>query len=147
MSETARTTAPQAYSSQPLLSKMPNRIRMGEFIAMRLMDSAPTLTRQWLDASPIHYFVLDDLLPLEWAEAIRNAFPRPQAMTLKRSLRELKYVAAQLNTCDPLLEESVYAFQVPAVIDAIEHITGMSALEPDNLLYAGGVSLMRPGHF
>ena len=120
---------------------------MGDRIAARILDSAPTLKRQWADASPIHYFMLDDLLPPEWAGAIRTAFPSPHAMTLKRSLREFKYVAAQMNAYDPLLEESVYAFQSPAVIDAIENVTGMSALEPDKLLYAGGVSLMRPGHY
>jgi hypothetical protein len=36
-------------------------------------------------------------------------------MALKKSLRELKYVAAQMHRYDLLLEESIYAFQIPGV--------------------------------
>jgi Rps23 Pro-64 3,4-dihydroxylase Tpa1-like proline 4-hydroxylase len=86
-------------------------------------------------------------LPDEWALAIRNSFPQPETMTLKKSLRERKFIAAQLNQYDPLLEEAVYAFQTPQVVRALETITGLQELEVDELLYAGGVSLMAPGHF
>lgn len=124
-----------------------DRRRMSAEIARRLGESEAMLHRQWQEASAIGYFVLDDLLPVEWAEAIRRAFPSPAAMNLKRSLRELKYVAAQMNRYDPLLEEAIYAFQAPEVVGAIERITGLPALEPDEHLYAGGISLMAPGHF
>ncbi len=116
-------------------------------ITQRISASATGLTRQWTDSAPINHFVLDELLPPAWAEAIRAAFPPSDAMTLKRSIRELKCVAAQMDRYDPLLEETVYAFQAPAVVQAIEQITGLAALEPDTQLYAGGVSLMGPGHF
>ena len=124
-----------------------SRAVMSAQIADRLLDSATALTRQWTESAPINYCVLDDVLPPAWAEAIRAAFPDPQAMTLRRSLRELKYVAAQMNRHHPLLEEAIYAFQSPEVVGAIERVTGMSALEPDHKLYAGGISLMAPGHF
>jgi Rps23 Pro-64 3,4-dihydroxylase Tpa1-like proline 4-hydroxylase len=52
-----------------------------------------------------------------------------------------------MNRHHPLLEESVYAFQTPAIVERVQRITGLRALEPDELLYAGGVSLMGPGHF
>jgi Rps23 Pro-64 3,4-dihydroxylase Tpa1-like proline 4-hydroxylase len=105
------------------------------------------LLAQWSQSAPIQHFVLDDLLPEDWAHAIRAAFPRGESMTLKSSLRELKYVAADMDRYDPLLEEIVYAFQAPEVVRAMEEFTGLRALEPDHLLYAGGVSLMAPGHF
>ena len=124
-----------------------DRALMSAEIARRLTESEASLTRQWKPAPAIGCLVLDDLLPAEWAEAIRRAFPDPATMGLKRSLRELKYVAAQMNRYDPLLEEAIYAFQAPEVVSAIERITGLSALEPDRLLYAGGISLMAPGHF
>lgn len=38
---------------------------------------------------------------------------------------------------DRLLEEAIYAFQAPEVVSAIERVTGLSALEPDEQLYAG----------
>jgi Rps23 Pro-64 3,4-dihydroxylase Tpa1-like proline 4-hydroxylase len=90
---------------------------------------------------------VDDLLPQEWAQAIRSAFPGPETMTLKSSLRELKFIAAQMNQYDPLLEEIVYAFQDPRIVQLVEQITDLRALQPDSLLYAGGISLMAPGHF
>jgi Rps23 Pro-64 3,4-dihydroxylase Tpa1-like proline 4-hydroxylase len=68
-------------------------------------------------------------------------------MVLKRSLRELKLVAAQMNRYDRLLEEAIYAFQLPEVVDLVEQITGLPALEPDEMLYAGGISMMARGHF
>ena len=108
---------------------------------------AAQLAAQWTQSAPINHFIVDDLLPEDWAHSIRASFPTPEAMALKSSLRELKYVAAQMNRYDPLLEEIVYAFQDPAIVDLIEQITGLKSLEPDSLLYAGGISLMGPGHF
>jgi Rps23 Pro-64 3,4-dihydroxylase Tpa1-like proline 4-hydroxylase len=68
-------------------------------------------------------------------------------MVLKKSLREMKYVAAQMDRYDRLLEESIFSFQAPGVVERIQSITGLEALEPDTQLYAGGISLMSPGHF
>jgi Rps23 Pro-64 3,4-dihydroxylase Tpa1-like proline 4-hydroxylase len=113
----------------------------------RIAQAASELASQWSESAPVNHFVVDDLLPQEWAHAIRSAFPRPEVMVLKRSLRELKYVSAQLNRYDSLLEEIVYAFQQPAVLNLVEEITALSALEPDSMLYAGGISLMAPGHY
>lgn len=120
---------------------------MAERIHARVSASAAELARQWRESAPVNYCVLDDVLPEEWAAAIQAAFPRPESMTLKRSLRELKYVAAQMDSYDPLLEEAIYAFQAPDIVADIGQITGLEALEPDELLYAGGISLMAPGHF
>ena len=124
-----------------------NRKFLAAEIAARLIGSAEVLARQWDESSPINYFVLDDALPTSAAAGIHRAFPDSRAMTAKKSLREQKYVAAQLNRFNPLLEEAVYAFQAPEVIDAVEQITKLSALEPDPNLYAGGISLMKPGNF
>ena len=112
-----------------------------------IAERASELASQWRASAPVNHFVVDDLLPEEWVHAIRSAFPRPHAMVLKRSLRELKYVSAQMNRYDPLLEEIVYAFQRPEIVSVVGQITGLQALEPDSMLYAGGISLMAPGHF
>jgi Rps23 Pro-64 3,4-dihydroxylase Tpa1-like proline 4-hydroxylase len=112
-----------------------------------IAGKAAELAQQWTQSAPINHFIVDDLLPEEWARSIRSAFPGPESMVLKSSLRELKYVAAQMNRYAPLLEEIVYAFQDPRIVQTIEQITGLTTLEPDSLLYAGGISLMAPGHF
>jgi Rps23 Pro-64 3,4-dihydroxylase Tpa1-like proline 4-hydroxylase len=112
-----------------------------------LQGHAAELRRQWVESAPINHFVLDDLLPEEWVHRVREAFPPGDTMMLKKSLRELKFVAAQMDRYNPLLEEIIYAFQQPEIVRTVEEITGLKALEPDTLLYAGGISLMAPGHF
>jgi Rps23 Pro-64 3,4-dihydroxylase Tpa1-like proline 4-hydroxylase len=124
-----------------------NRIALSEAIGSSIRAREEELTRQWGATAPINHFVLDDVLPSAWAEAVRSSFPDAGSMAVRRSLRELKCVAVQMNQYDRLLEEAIYAFQAPDIVAALERITGLRALEPDELLYAGGISLMAPGHF
>jgi Rps23 Pro-64 3,4-dihydroxylase Tpa1-like proline 4-hydroxylase len=116
-------------------------------IERRIAAERGALARQWSESAPINHFVLDDLLPSEWAAGIHHAFPAGDRMVRKRSLRELKFVAAQMDQYHPLLEESIYAFQAPEVVELVHQITGLEALEPDAQLYAGGISMMARGHF
>ncbi|HUN74987.1 MAG TPA: 2OG-Fe(II) oxygenase [Steroidobacteraceae bacterium] len=124
-----------------------DRRDLAQHISRQLAAHSVRVRAQWSATGPINHFVLDNLLPEAWALAIRASFPSPDSMTLKRSLRELKYVTAQMNRFAPLLEEAVYAFQDPEIVREIESITGLKELEPDSLLYAGGISLMSSGHF
>jgi Rps23 Pro-64 3,4-dihydroxylase Tpa1-like proline 4-hydroxylase len=124
-----------------------DRVSMAQAIARRLDAERDDLIRQWQDSAPVNHFVVDDVLPEDWANDIRSAFPDGSQMMLKRSLRELKFVAAQMDKYDPLLEEAVYAFQAPEVVQRVQAITALRTLQPDHLLYAGGVSMMGPGHF
>lgn len=123
------------------------REQLAREIRHRLETEHASLIQQWHGSGPINHFVLDDLLPEEWTHAIRAAFPTNQQMVLKRSLRELKFIAAQMDRYDRLLEESVYAFQAGAIVAAMQGITGLRDLEPDASLYAGGISSMAHGHF
>jgi Rps23 Pro-64 3,4-dihydroxylase Tpa1-like proline 4-hydroxylase len=90
---------------------------------------------------------IDNLLPEEEALKIFEAFPDKETMTLKKSLRENKYVAAQMNKYTPILEEIIYAFQDQRVLKAVEEITGIRDMVPDEHLYAGGISLMAKDNF
>lgn len=123
------------------------RVEMGREIHARLERARETLASQWNASGPVNHFVLDDLLPEMWTREIRAAFPQETQMRLRRDLREVKYVAAQMNQYDPILEESIYAFQIPEVVNMIHEITGLQALEPDEQLYAGGISAMARGHY
>jgi Rps23 Pro-64 3,4-dihydroxylase Tpa1-like proline 4-hydroxylase len=123
------------------------REQVAREIRRRMETEQPGLIQQWRASDPIRHFVLDDLLPEEWTRRIRAAFPNDQQMVLKRSLRELKFIAAQMDRYDRLLEESIYAFQAAAILDLVQQITGLGELEPDESLYAGGISSMGPGHF
>lgn len=124
-----------------------NRVTMAQAICRRLDADAAGIQQQWDASGTVSHFFVDDVLPAEWAQEIRAAYPSGDTMTLKSSLRELKYVAAQMDQYNPLLEEAIYAFQAPDVVRRIEAITRIPQLEPDDKLYAGGISMMAPGHF
>lgn len=124
-----------------------NRTQMADIIVSRLQHELPSLKEAWSRSSPINCFTVDNLLPPEIASRIRAAYPHADSMKIKRSLRELKFIAAQMNQFDPLLEEAIYAFQDPRIVDLVGRITGLAALEPDEHLYAGGISMMVNGHF
>jgi Rps23 Pro-64 3,4-dihydroxylase Tpa1-like proline 4-hydroxylase len=52
-----------------------------------------------------------------------------------------------MNKHDKLLSDCIYAFQAKEIMKMIEYITGINSLEPDPLLYAGGLSIMNKGDF
>ena len=124
-----------------------NRKDMADMIVARLATEEARLTRQWLASGKVQHCFIDDLLSAELAHRIRAAYPDGSTMRVKKSLRELKYVAAQMDQYDPILEEALYAFQDPRIVEAVSRITGLHKLEPDELLYAGGISMMTKGHF
>lgn len=68
-------------------------------------------------------------------------------MVVKKSLREFKYIAAQMDKYNPILEEAIYAFQDTRVVSKIAEICDIESLYPDEYLYAGGISLMGNGQF
>ena len=90
----------------------------------------------------IGYFFVDDLLPVEIASEINAVFPKSEDMMLKKSLREDKYIAAQMNLYNPILEEIIYAFQDQRIVALISEICGLNEVFPDENLYAGGLSMM-----
>jgi Rps23 Pro-64 3,4-dihydroxylase Tpa1-like proline 4-hydroxylase len=90
---------------------------------------------------------VDNLLPNPLARGIFDAFPPVGRMMFRNSIKERKYVSAQMNEHPAILEETVFAFQDPRVLQLIAEITGLRALEPDSNLYAGGISSMRRGNY
>lgn len=124
-----------------------NRMEMAAHIADRLDQQRDALKMQFLSSSPIRYFYLDDLLPEETCRRIHACFPAENTMRLRKSVRELKYISAQMDQHNHLLEEAIYAFQQPEVVKKIREITGKPDLLPDEFLYAGGISMMATGHF
>jgi Rps23 Pro-64 3,4-dihydroxylase Tpa1-like proline 4-hydroxylase len=124
-----------------------NRTEMANHVVARLESALETLTKQWRESGTVSHCYIDDVLPAEVATRIRQAFPKGETMRIRKTLRELKYVAAQMDAYDPILEEALFAFQDPRVVDLVGRITGLQKLMPDDLLYAGGISMMSRGHF
>ena len=103
--------------------------------------------KQFESGGHLRWFAVDGLLPEDIASAIHNAFPAPESMKRLSSLRERKKIAAQMDHFDPIGEEALFAFQDPRVVEIVRKITGFKLLNPDPLLYAGGLSVMVEGDF
>ncbi|MFT7072317.1 MAG: Rps23 Pro-64 3,4-dihydroxylase Tpa1-like proline 4-hydroxylase [Patiriisocius sp.] len=124
------------------------RTTLATIIAERLIGVKEVLKKAYENSeNEIGHFFIDDLLPAEIAAQIATAFPPKDKMMLKKNLGEFKYVAAQMNQYDPLLEEIIYAFQDERVVNIVSEICGIPELVPDEYLYAGGISLMAENNF
>lgn len=119
------------------------RIELAELIYKKIYNNKDVLKNQFLNSKDkIGYFYLDTVMPEDIALSISKVFPTPEEMVLKKSIREDKYVAAQMNKHNPLLEELIYAFQDKRIVDLIAEICEIEEAIPDDKLYAGGISMM-----
>lgn len=123
------------------------RVSLGAAIANRLSAEADRLAQQFDQPGRIRTFALDDLLEPATAQAIYESFPPVADMMLRKSLREHKYVATQMDRYPPILEEILFAFQEPAVVEAVGQIAKLDGLMPDSTLCAGGISAMTQGQY
>ena len=123
------------------------RTAIADQIVQRFEQIATKAQSEFATPGLISSFQVKDLLSAELAREIFVRFPAPDRMMLKRSIKENKRVAAQMDAFDPLIEEAVYAFQDPRVLALISRITGFRDLEPDVDLYAGGISTMSKGAY
>lgn len=125
-----------------------NRTAIADHIVDKLeLESSRLSSMYEASREKIGHFIVDDLLPPDIANQIYRRFPAAEDMRLKKSLREYKYIAAQMNNYDPILEEAIYAFQDPRVVELIAGICQIKTLYADEHLYAGGISLMRDKQF
>lgn len=125
-----------------------SRKEIAQYIVTSIQQNRSQYKRQYIQTKKeIGYFFVDDLLPKTLAQRIYESFPAVENTVQKKNLREYKYVGYQMNEFDPLLEETIYAFQEPEVVQAIAEICQIDQLEPDAHLYAGGISLMKQDNF
>lgn len=124
------------------------RVELADLIFKRIVSEKEALKTQYQKTqNGIAYFYIDDVLPEAIVQAIYNAFPSTKDTVLKKSLRQFKHVAAQMDLYNPLLEEAIYAFQDARIVTVISEITGIKNPLPDENLYAGGISMMAKGNF
>lgn len=124
-----------------------DRARIADHIVARLTEAGAEMRAQFTTPGRIPSCHLDDLLPVALAEEIHASFPPSGRMTLRRSVKENKFVSAQMDRHPPILEEAIFAFQDPRVMALVGGITGIPGLEPDPELYAGGISAMPQGAY
>ena len=95
----------------------------------------------------IGFFYIDDLLPTEIALEIHKNFPNTKETVQRKSIREKKFTAFQMDKYNSLLEEVIYAFQDEKIVQLVAEICEIDTVFPDEFLYAGGLSLMEKGNF
>jgi Rps23 Pro-64 3,4-dihydroxylase Tpa1-like proline 4-hydroxylase len=120
---------------------------LADLILAKLISQKEHLKKEFNQSGRINSCFIDDLLPSELASKIYDAYPSPEEMTIYKSLRENKRIAAQMDLYNPILEEAVFAFQDKRIVEIMEEITGLNKMIPDEHLYAGGISLMAYGNF
>lgn len=127
---------------------MTKRVELAKYIVHKLKEQQTSIQEQYNSSKQdIGYFFIDDILPESIALEIYEQFPAHEQMTHNKSLRENKYVDAQMDKHSSILEEAIYAFQDLMVVDLIKNICGIKDLQPDEHLYAGGISSMGKGQF
>lgn len=124
-----------------------NRKQLADWIHEALCKNQASLSTTFKQKGRINSCFLDNVLPDHVAKEIYNVFPHPDEMAAHKSIRENKRVAAQMDLYHPLLEEIIYAFQDDRIVKICEQITGIPNMEPDEHLYAGGISLMAKDNF
>ncbi|CAA6814550.1 MAG: 2OG-Fe(II) oxygenase [uncultured Campylobacterales bacterium] len=124
-----------------------DREYFSKIIADKILKNENEIYEQFNSGNKISSFIIDELLPVEEATKIYNSFPKPEDMKVKKSLREYKFIDAQLNKHNKILEEITYAFHEKIVIDAISKTIKINGLIADEQLYAGGLSRMEKGQY
>ena len=81
--------------------------------------------------SQIGYFYIDDLLPEDLAKQCFDVFPDTSEMRCLKSMREYKYVSAQMNNHHELLEQVLYAFQDSKIVNLIGEICSIDTMLED----------------
>ncbi|GAA4238217.1 hypothetical protein GCM10022291_27850 [Postechiella marina] len=121
---------------------------VSELIYNKISENKDALARTYNSSkSSIGYFYIDDLLPKDLALKLSEVFPDKTEMKCLKSIREYKYVSAQMDKHNKLLENVIYAFQDYRIVNLIGNICNINTLFADESLYAGGISLMAKHNF
>ena len=121
---------------------------LSDLIFSKIEKNQDILSKQFEESKAgIGFFYIDELLPEEIALQIHENFPKSSEMVLKKSIRENKYIAAQMNLYHPILEDIIYAFQEEKIVKLVAKICNIKEVFPDDKLYAGGISLMEKNQF
>src|SRR5437016_5251124 len=124
-----------------------NRKEFADQILSRIAAHKDEFKEEFFTEKRVNSFYVDDVLEEKYAHEIFESYPKLEDMVLKHNLAEYKYIAVQMNKYNPILEEIIYAFQDPRIIQLISEITQIETLIPDSNLYAGGLSTMVKDHY
>jgi Rps23 Pro-64 3,4-dihydroxylase Tpa1-like proline 4-hydroxylase len=124
---------------------MHSKDELVNLIFSKLTNNKTSLTEQWQnpEGTKTPHFFIDDLLPIALCEQIYSSFPKnADGFYSLDSFKEKKRTSVNLDDYDPILQDITYAFQDKKIVDLIADIAGYTEIEPDPMLYAGGLSMM-----
>ena len=135
--------------SKQFLKDNRNRASIAGLICDRLHSRGIGMLKSYYNLSgKINYFIIDNLLPFTLASGVDNSFPTESQLNFLNDNQEQKYVGVNFLKDQSIVEECIYAFQEPSVINLISEICSIPELQGDSELYAGaGVSSMSLGCF
>jgi len=85
-----------------------SREKIADHIYNSLFEKKESLHKNFNQSfNSIGYFYIDDVLPQDIALTIFQSFPKQQETIQKKSLKEHKHIAVQMNQYDPILEEVI----------------------------------------
>jgi Rps23 Pro-64 3,4-dihydroxylase Tpa1-like proline 4-hydroxylase len=123
------------------------RSEIVEHVYKRLVENRESLVEYWNSSQPVKHFLIDDLLPSEFARSVADMFPKSGQLKKLQSMRESKWIGVEVEKYEPLIGEVVFAFQHEKILNVVSEITGIADISADPSLYASGVSLMERGDF
>ena len=121
------------------------REELVQLVLKKLDENAEAIQGQWANPTGTHtrHFVVDELLPADVARQIYESFPKDgNGFFSRESFREKKRTSAHLNQHAQILADMTYAIQDARTVQKVSALVGMTDLEPDPSLYAGGLSMM-----
>jgi hypothetical protein len=105
-------------------------------------------------AQPFPHVVIEDLLPVDEAEAGLRQFPDKDDAVWTREGRlyesagnGLKLELARFSAMGPALRRIIEGLQTPAFVEYLEALTGIDHLLPDPDLFGGGLNLVATGGY
>ena len=121
-----------------------------DLILKKLEKNKKSIYDQWCNplGTNTKHFIIDNFLPKKEVDLIFQGFPTDgKGFNKRKTFREKKRTSAQLSEFDDILSEITYAFQDEKVVKKVGALINFKDLEPDPMLYAGGLSMMFPGDF
>ncbi len=116
-------------------------------MALQLEKHKDELKKYWANSGPVRHFMLDGLLPEEWAKACYEALPDASKLMMRDTEKERKRVGIAVEDYNPIMKDILFAFQDKEIIKVVSEITGLKGLGPDESLYGSGISMMMQGDF
>ena len=129
---------------------MTNQEKLTLLILEKLQATSHSVRKQWKRpfGTKTRHFIIDNLLGPTICKEIYNAFPlNGNGFFNRDTFREKKSTSADLSKYDKLLSDITYAFQDNRVVDSVSKLIDFKKIEPDPLLYAGGLSMMFRDNF